>query len=134
MTILDQIPFEPDVPQLMKRLHIRAGSPPERELQSLLAEARAVARPKALYLQVPIETRTPDYVILSGRRFDSRVLSVNLEGAAQAYPFLTTCGLEIEEWARTITDSLYRFWADAIKEFALWPALEAFAAGRFLIR
>jgi hypothetical protein len=126
--ILDQIPFEPDVPQLMKRLRVRPGSSSERELLSLLAEAQAIARPKAFYLQIPIETRSSDYVILSGRRFDSRVLAVNLEGAAQAYPFIATCGLELEEWARSIDDSLYQFWADAIKELALGPALQAFEA------
>lgn len=124
--ILDQIPFEPDLPALMKRLRIRPGSGGAADLDILLAEAKAIARPKAYYLDAPVEERGQDFVIIGGTRFDSRVLTVNLEQAWRVYPFLATCGVEMEEWSHGIDDLVYRFWADVIKEAALFSALKAF--------
>lgn len=124
--IIDQIPFEPDLPLLMKKLRIRPSSLAAGDLDNLLAEARAVARPKAMYTAAPVEGRGQDYVILGGARFGSRVLAVNLEEARQVYPFLATCGIELEEWSQSIgNDLVHHFWADAIKEAALFPALQA---------
>jgi hypothetical protein len=125
MVILDQIPFEPDLPFLINKLRIRAGSPAEADLNILAAEARTVARPKAMYMEAQVDARGEAYVVLSGTRFNSRILAVNLEKAGQVYPFLATCGIELEEWSHSVGDLVFHFWADAIKEAALGPALKA---------
>jgi len=114
--VLDSIPFVLDLEQLHQRLHIQKGSP---SAVDLAGEAQAIGRPKALYQPFPIEIKSPSEVILHGITLTSRILRVNLDSAELAYPFIATCGIELETWSNKIEDFLVRFWADAIKEQAL---------------
>ncbi len=123
--ILESIPFEPDLPALHKRLRIKPGSENAVELDHLLAAARELAHPRALYLIAYVSGRGEDWVEIEGRHFTSQVLRVNLELAHRVFPYLATCGSELQEWADGITDMLLRFWAEAIKEAALYCAIRA---------
>ncbi len=135
ITIFDAIPYEPNMPDLMKELHIRADSPKAAELQTLARQAQAAAHPKAVYKVAFIDANEEDRVVIDGITFNSRVLSTNLESLHRVYPYIATCGLELDAWAHSFTDMVYRFWADAIAESALGEAMrfiEAHLTGLFL--
>jgi hypothetical protein len=134
--ILDKIPFQPHPTALMQDLHIRPGSAYAHEFEHLLAEASAIARPKAIYRLAFIDEKGQDRVMIEGRVFTSRVLRVNLETAQRVFAYATTCGSELDEWSHGVEDMLYRFWADAIKEVALYSArgfLTAHLDGRYAV-
>jgi len=122
--LLDSIPFEPDLPALLGNLRLREGSVHTRAFLALLDDARKVARPKALFRPAFIEERGPDYVWVDGVRLTSRVLAVNLEETGRVFPFIATCGVELDAWARQREDLLERYWADAILEAALYGAVQ----------
>ncbi len=124
-TLIDTIPFTPDRATLVKRLRLRDGSAYLADLQRLVDEAEAVARPKALYKVAFIDDRGDDYVVVDGVRLDSRVLSVNLEPVHRVFPYVATCGVELDVWARAQDDMLFKYWADVIKETAVREALQA---------
>lgn len=124
-TLIDTIPFKPDRAALVKRLRLRDGSAYLADLQRLVDEAEAVARPKALYKVAFIDDRGDDYVVVDGVRLDSRVLSVNLEPVHRVFPYVATCGVELDVWARAQDDMLFKYWADVIKETAVREALQA---------
>lgn len=126
-TLLDHIPFQPDLDALKQELHIRPGSAHEMDLEIMACQAQEIARPKALYKPVYIDARDGDTVVLSGISFTSRVLRVNLDGAHRVFACLATCGGELEAWASGQGDMLARFWADALMEHALgaaWLAMQ----------
>ena len=123
--VLDEIAFQPDLPRLLKRLHVKEGRAYAGELERLAAEAQAVARPRALYKLALIESRDDREVVIDGTTLTSRVLRVNLALAHRVFPYVVTCGVELEDWSRSVDDALYRFWADTIKELALFSAVEA---------
>jgi hypothetical protein len=126
--ILDQIPFTLDLPTLFTHLHIPPGSSHADELQQLAEAAQVIARPKAVMKPVVVEDRTDDAVSLEGITFKSRVLSKNLESSHIVYPYLVTCGMELQQWADGIDDMLANFWAEGIKELALGAAMQALDA------
>ena len=121
--ILDAIPFELDLAQLMRRARVKEGSANAVELQRLAEEGAALARPKAAYRVAYINNRREDCVEIEGRWFSSRILAVNLQNAFRIFPYLATCGMELQEWAEGIEDMLHRFWAEALKEMALGAAM-----------
>lgn len=123
--ILDKIPFEPDWPGLLRRLHIKEGSDSAAELCELLNQARPLARPRTLYLSAFIGERGEDWVEIEGQRLNSRVLRVNLELSYRVFPYLASCGPELQTWAEGVDDMLLRFWAETIKEEALHCARRA---------
>ena len=120
--ILDQIPFQVDLEGLKKTLHIRPDHKMGDTLEQLVGEAQALAKPKVIYKVAFIDSKTDDEVVVDGVTFTSRVLRVNLDVVQRIFPYVVTCGMEMEEWARSIDDMLQNYWADAIKEVALRQA------------
>ncbi len=124
--IINDIAFQPDLEQLLQRLHVRKGSSSASELSHFVEQAQSLARPKVLYQACPIEKVSANEISINGVTLTSRVLRVNLDPVDVAYPFIATCGTELDSWSSTMTDFLTRFWAEAIKEQALICALQAF--------
>jgi hypothetical protein len=123
--ILENIPFEPELSPVLKKLHIKENSRDAADFKSLLLEAQAIANPKAMYKLASIDEKEEENIVIEGVKFTSRVLRVNLDSAQRVFPFLGTCGMELEEWSNSITDVFIGYWAEAIKELALFAALEA---------
>ena len=117
--ILPDIPFQIDLESLKQKLHIKEGSPYLADLIHLADEAKSIGRPKALYKLAFIDEKGEDSVIVENVRLKSRILRVNLEQAQRVFPYVVTCGMELEDWANRIEDVLQRFWAETIKEMVL---------------
>ena len=120
--ILRMIPFQIDLEGLRKKLHVREESSYLKDLVCMVEEAREISRPKALYRMAFIDENGENTGLVEGSRFQSRVLRVNLGEAQRVFPFLATCGTEMEDWANRIGDPLHRFWAESIKEMAVQHA------------
>mgnify|MGYP001812327420 CR=1 FL=1 len=124
-TILEQPAWRIDLAQLKKQLGLREGDSYAAEAEVMAARAEAVGRPKAMYKASRIESRGEDHVVIEGRTFKSRVLAVNLKEVHRVFPFVATCGVELEDWSSTFTSVLEKFWADAIKGLALGASILA---------
>jgi hypothetical protein len=121
---LDKIPFDPDLDTLSVWLHIKPESTWMAQLIELATVAQSVARPKVVYRVLRVEEKGNDYAILDGIKLTSRVLRVNLADAHRAFAYVATCGVELEEWARSQVGAMERFVADAIAGAALVSARE----------
>ena len=122
---LEEIPFEVEERELLSVLGMEPGAPFSDEALGLLRAAAPIARPKGVYRLSTVEPVDEHTVELDGVAFSSRVLRVNLEGRHRAFPFVATCGVELEEWSHTHTDPMHMYWADVIKELALRCAIDA---------
>lgn len=122
-TILDEFGWRIDRPQLLQQLGIKEGHGYAEKAEEMAAQAEVAGRPKALYKAGLIESRGEDHVVIEGRVFKSRVLAVNLEKVHKVFPFVATCGVELEEWSSRFTSVLDKFWADAIKGIALGASI-----------
>ncbi len=126
--LLDDIRFEPDVPQLLEALRLDPREAGADKVRRMAEEAQRIARPKALYRVAYVEERSDEAVVIDGVRLGSRVLRVNLDQVHRAFPYVATCGQELEEWSRPIDDLLESWWAGTIKETALRAARVALLA------
>lgn len=123
---LGSIPFKVDIDVLFKRLHIDKDSEEAEEVINLADAASRIAKPKVLYMESTVNEKGDDYVVIDNIRFNSRVLRVNLDSAYRVFPYVCTCGTELEEWADSLQDMLERYWAEEIMKMALDKAIEAF--------
>jgi len=121
--ILDDFRFEIDLARLQKKLRVRESM--FSDLEAMAAEAQAVARPRALYGLGYIDAKTDDTIEVEGIVFHSRVLRVNLDQTHRVFPYVATCGQELETWSKSAGDLLQTFWADGIKEMAVYTAAQA---------
>jgi hypothetical protein len=123
--ILDNIPFHLDPDAVLDRLHLRNLEDYQPRVLELARQAQAAARPRAMYRTGYIESRTDNTVTVEGITFTSRVLTVNLQDTHRVFPFVATCGREMEAWAAPIQDMLERFWAETLMEMAVHAAATA---------
>ena len=123
--ILENIPFNVDRGTLFETYHIEEGSDDSKRIDQLIAEAEKIAKPKAIYKLSTIDEKTENTVIIDQTKFTSRVLRVNLDEVHRAFPFIVTCGMELEEWSLIITDMMEQFWVDSIKEQAALQTYQA---------
>ncbi len=123
MTKLENIPIEFDLVPMLGSLHLEAGSKESAEFEELLEQARAVVNPKVLYVTSCVEKSGPASVQVDGVTFSSRVLTVNLECAERVFPYIATCGRELDT-IDTDYDMLKQYWLDEIKAKALIVAVQ----------
>lgn len=123
--IIDQIPFSIDVKLLCQGLRVKSGSRHTGRLTELARQAQGLARPKAAYVVPGPPTFDQDAVIIEGVGFKSRLLSDNLRHTPALFPFLATCGREIEAWAKQLANPMEVFWADTLMTLALAEAIKA---------
>jgi len=126
--VLDGIPVRFDTDGLKRRLRIEPNSAMADDFDQFVLDAEKLAMPRALYKIEGIEARGRETVTIDGVTFTSRVLSVNLSSLNRVFPYVATCGPEIEEWSQGLKDVLARFWGEALNTSALYAAIQALRA------
>ena len=118
MNVLRDIPFRLDEPAFLRLTRL----PGLAEVQGLLDRALAAARPKAAYKLCAVGGRGSEKVEIEGTEFTSQVLARNLEGVECVFPYVATCGTELEPLEEACPDLFTRYCLDVLKELALAAA------------
>ena len=124
MEVLDNIPFRLDVETVLKKLHQNEENKYIGAIvQELIEIVSPIARPKAVYKVSYVENKNGDSLYLDGVRFTSRILRVNLDKVERVFPYVATCGRELDEVAVPSDDYLKYYCLDVIKEMTLRSAI-----------
>lgn len=127
MNLLDNLPFQIDVPTLLQDMRVRPGSRHETEILDLVKQAEAIARPKAAFRLVFIDGKGPDTIQADGFEFKSRVMRVNLDKLERFFAYVCTSGVELQGWADGYSgDLLAGYYADAVNQAVLQSAFGSF--------
>ena len=115
MEALTEIAPALDTAALLAQVHVPPDSEDAATVTALINRARQVARPKALYTEAFVEGRGDDTVRIGGIAFTSRMLRRKLETVERVFPYVATCGHEMDGVALPAGDVLVQYWWDAIK-------------------
>ncbi len=124
MEILADIPVNLSLEAVAPRVRVEPGSADAPALAALLDRVRPIVKPKAIYALCFVEERTEDAVNVGGVVFESRVLSVNLNGLHRVFPYIVTCGRELDDPHGLARDPLESYWLDEVRLAALGSAIE----------
>ena len=119
MEVLQDFPIVIDRQALLAHAHVRPESEDGRILSRLIDAIEPGIRPKAIYQSAYIDQKDEQGVTIAGKRFTSAVLSVNLSQVERVFPFIATCGVEVEELTRSCADLLHQYVLDLLKEQVL---------------
>lgn len=123
MEVLNSIPFRLDTKEVLKRLRLRKENKDmERMVQELLDIVHPIAKPKAVYRVSYVDNKNGDSLYIDSVKFTSRVLRVNLDEVGRVFPYVATCGRELDEIAVPADDYMKYYCLDTIKEMALSSA------------
>ena len=114
--VLDNIPFKLDAPKIMKFLRPHGES---RRLEEIVREliriTNPVAKPKAVYKVGRVTGKTSHSVQVDGTTFTSDVLRINLSEVDMVFPFIATCGQEVDAIEIPSSEVLKRYCMDVLK-------------------
>ena len=96
MVSLTDIPFTFDANHFSEQLRIKAGTDRAKVFEELVSTVQAIAKPKALYKVAFIDEKGKDTITLDGVRFTSLALRKNLDAVERVFPYIATCGTEID--------------------------------------
>lgn len=137
LQILDKIPYKPDMAQIMKMMPLRGDKKYfEGIVQELLGLVIPVARPKAVYRVCHVDELNESSVVVEGVRFDSPLLREKLENVERVFPFVVTCGNEVDEIRLAGKDLIKGYCLDVIKNSVVFSAttyLKKYLGQRFAI-
>jgi len=120
MEVLDNISIKLDFVAVSKRMHLKKKSEDvEARIQELIEMARLVMRTKAVYTVAYVENKNGDSLDIDGVRFTSRVLRVNLDKVERVFPYVVTCGRELDEIDIPSHEFMKSYFMDQIKETAV---------------
>lgn len=119
MEILNDIAFQLDMDTLLARLRVDKESEDAKDIQNLIERVAPLVKPKAVYEVSYIQYKGYDTVNVGRVTFTSRVLRVNLDKVERVFPYIATCGRELEKIVAVTDDFMRRFWLDTVKGMAL---------------
>lgn len=123
MEVLNSIPINLDLEAVLKRMWVRNKSESiVKNVQEMIDIARPIAKPKAIYEVCYVDNKNGDSLEIGGVRFTSRVLRVNLDKVERVFPYVVTCGREVDEIDIPSTDFIKGYYLDQIKETVLFLA------------
>jgi len=124
MEVFNSIPVDLEADKVLKFMRMRnSNQQVERMVQELVEVTRSIAKPKAVYKVSYVDDRDGDTVTIDGVRFTSRVLRINLDQVERVFPYIATCGTELEEMAVPSNDVMKSFCFDAIKTMVVRSAI-----------
>ena len=123
MEAFTDIPFELDIEQLLHRLHLSPEGEDAKEFEDLAGSMQECAKPKAVYEESFIDSKGEDTVTIDRTTFTSRTLRMNLEPVERVFPFIASCGREVDDSGLGHGDVLKEFWFETIKAALLRSAV-----------
>jgi len=120
MEVLNSIPVSLELTEVLKRLRMRQQSKHvEDTVQELIELVRPVVKPKAVYEVCYVDNRNEDSLCIGGVKFTSRVLRVNLDKIERVFPYVATCGRELDTITIPSSEIMKSYCLDTIKETVL---------------
>jgi hypothetical protein len=125
-TVLNKVPLTFDPQEFYALTHVDPSAPSSKATADLIEAAAAAARPKVMYKVCYLDEHADDGVELEGIHFTSRVLSTNLSEVERVFPYIVTCGTELDTISTSPNDMFAGYLLDGLKEMALRQGIEHF--------
>ncbi|MGI6561218.1 MAG: hypothetical protein ACOX3Q_01425 [Clostridia bacterium] len=93
-------------------------------LASACEEVSMLAEPVVCYKKSNIDEIGSDYIVIDGVRFTGKFIADRLKGLKTVYPYVASCGPELDSWGRNCDDLLLEYCYDDIRQGAIAPIME----------
>lgn len=124
MELLDNIPANLELGKVLEQMRIRGENKVVTQIAGELVElARPLVRPKAIYQVAYVENQGEDSLNIGGITFTSRLLRDKLDKVGRVFPYIITCGRELDRLTSRDRDFMRNYCLDVIKEMALRSAV-----------
>jgi hypothetical protein len=124
MVSLTDIPFALNMSQLLEGSRIQPGTDRAKGFADLVSMVREIGKPKALYEVSFVDEKGEDTITLDGVTFTSLALRKNLDSIERVFPYVATCGTEIDGIEIEQGDFRKRLWISLLKSNLLLTSIQ----------
>lgn len=104
-----------DISKLLEAM----GEDMEDEVREMAEAASEIARPCSIFGAYPVSI-DGDFCTVGNVRIHSRLMAENFAGHSRVFPYIISCGRELEEWSEQYADDpLSEYVADELKKLYL---------------
>ena len=121
---VNEVPFNLQTDDLKRRLNLETNTRLSLEFDEFVRVVEETAKPKALYKACFIDEKGPDSISMEGVTFKSPALRHNLDQVNRVFPYIATCGGEVDEITSGEDDILKQVWMYSIKLNLLEASLQ----------
>jgi hypothetical protein len=115
MNTILSAPYQLNIEEIKSKLSIKSGSKDADTFMELVHKVEDIAKPKAIFRVSYIDEKGTNNIIVDGISFTSLSLRKNLDPIGRIFPYVATCGIEIDELSYSLDDLLTQFWLEEIK-------------------
>ena len=115
MVSLVDIPVSLNTEQFYKTLMIRPDTERAGDFEELAGKVQEIGKPKALYKVSFVDEKGDDSVTIDGVRFTSLTLRKNLDAVERVFPYIATCGSEVDNIEIAQGDFQKKSWIALLK-------------------
>lgn len=119
MEVFKDIPFDFDYDEFASKVSINNHEHLDNDLNKLLDKVLPLIKPKAILEISYINEKDEEKIKIDETVFKSKLLQKKLKNIGRVFPYICTCGDELEELQQNIDDYLEEYWLDTLKELAL---------------
>jgi len=128
--MMENIIYVPESLELSEKdtesLFLSVGEDDTDEVNEMISEAAECARPRVIYNVLQPEM-IDGGIIIKGIKIFSPLMHDNFKTVHRVFPYICTCGPELEEWAKKYSaDPLAKYWAEQIKGIYLTRVIMSF--------
>lgn len=117
--LVDHIPVKVTKEDVLRKLGMPADHRFGSDIEAVIEEAEPIANAKLLYGEAKIEGRTEDTITIGGVEFHGKDLVDALKDVDTVYPYICTCGRELNDYAMNCKDMVKMLYLDNIAHFYL---------------
>ena len=122
--IVIKMQYQPDPVKIASKYSIEADDPLYPGIVSACHEICDLAKPVACFKESRVDEVGPDYVMIDGVQFHGKFIADRLRRVKTVYPYVASCGTELDRWGRDCGDLLLEYCYDDIRQSAIKPVLE----------
>lgn len=123
VVVIREIPFTLNREHFKKAVRLESYPELTEELEDFLDNADGVAAPKGMYREDFVDEVTAERVRISGAEFTSEILADKLGSVPRVFPYIATCGAELDEMDLSPYDMMLSgLWHSTYKMQALGAA------------
>lgn len=124
MISIRDIPFNLNSDYLSEMLHIKLGTNLSKEFEGLVSMVQEIGKLKALYKVSFIDNKDTASITIDDVTFNSLALRKNLDSVNRVFPYIATCGTEVDEIVIENDDLEKKVWLYYIKLHLLQTSIQ----------
>ncbi len=121
---IEKINYFPDPEKLAEKYSIEKDDYLYEKIVLACEEISRIGKPVVCFKKSTVDSAGEDYVIVDGIKFSGKFIAEMLCGCKEVYPFIASCGPELDCWGRNTDDIMLNYCLDDLRQASIKPVLD----------